>query len=222
MEEKQTEFDASLQDLQKNVDKITRELGETKEQGQWYYKKKKRNDKMADLKEMIYICDLVRQLPKAYLIGVWEIIHEQPFREQRDFKLEEIDISTLKTRKIREVEYYVKYVLSLQKKSKAKKRVKIEKLIAKEEEKLNEVDQQVVATEANEGEVPRMDEEKEVSQGDHKENKEDTDKKEWADPGDFLIEQEKINLVDLKDLKDAIMETTNLTEEEMGKMREAK
>lgn len=135
VEEKQMEFDSSLQDLQKNVDKITRELGDTKEFGQWFYKKKRRNDKFPDMKEMIYICDLVRSLPKAYLIGVWEIIHEEPFREQQEFRYEEIDITTLKTRKIREVEFYAKLILTTMNKSKRNKRKKIQEMIESQHKK---------------------------------------------------------------------------------------
>jgi len=50
----------------------------------------------------------VRQLPPAYLVGVWEIVNEKPFRENREYRVTEIDFSQLKSRKIREVEYYVK------------------------------------------------------------------------------------------------------------------
>lgn len=80
---RQEEFEGSLQEIQKSVDRITRDLTEIKEQGQWYAKKKKRSDRPADQKEIIYICDLIRQLPKAYLVGVWEIINEKPFRENK-------------------------------------------------------------------------------------------------------------------------------------------
>jgi hypothetical protein len=100
---RQEEFEGNLLEIQKSVDRITRDLTEIKEQGQWYVKKKKRNDKALDQKELIYICDLIRQLPKCYMVGVWEIVNEKPFRENKDFKVTEIDFSQLKPRKIREV-----------------------------------------------------------------------------------------------------------------------
>lgn len=103
---------------------MTRDLTEIKEQGQWYAKKKKRNDRPIDQREVIYICDLIRQLPKAYLVGVWEIVNERPFRENKDFKVTEIDFSQLKSRKIREVEFYVKRKLQNIRKSREQKRDK--------------------------------------------------------------------------------------------------
>lgn len=47
---RQEEFEGTLLDIQKSVDRITRDLTEIKEQGQWYVKKKKRNDRAVDQK----------------------------------------------------------------------------------------------------------------------------------------------------------------------------
>jgi hypothetical protein len=63
-------------------------------------RKKKRSEKNFEEREVMYIADLVRNLPPAYLVGVWEIIEEKPFLESQEKEIE-INFSQLKTKKIR-------------------------------------------------------------------------------------------------------------------------
>lgn len=56
---------------------------DAKTQGNWYIRKRKkgeRNDTYND-KQSLYIAELIKKLPVAYLVGVWEIINERPFTE---------------------------------------------------------------------------------------------------------------------------------------------
>ena len=66
-----------------------------------------KSEKNFEEREVMYIADLVRNLPPAYLVGVWEIIEEKPFLESQEKEIE-INFSQLKTKKIREIESYVK------------------------------------------------------------------------------------------------------------------
>lgn len=60
---------------------------------------------------MLYFADLVKKLPPAYLVGIWEIINEKPFSEA-DKKVEHYNLSELSSRKLRDIESYVKSKLS--------------------------------------------------------------------------------------------------------------
>lgn len=68
---KKLEFENNLLMIQKNIDKITREITDIRESGNWYLRKKKRSEKNFEEREVMYIADLVRNLPPAYLVGVW-------------------------------------------------------------------------------------------------------------------------------------------------------
>ncbi len=76
----------------------------------------------------MYIADLVRQLPQAYLVGVWEIIEERPFLESQQTELE-INFSQLKTKKIRQIESYVKRKLNTYFTSRERKKEKLRRKI---------------------------------------------------------------------------------------------
>ena len=65
-------------------------------------RKKKKNEKNFDEKELMYLADLISKLPVAYLAGVWEIVEEKPFLESSEKQLN-FDLSMLKTKKIREI-----------------------------------------------------------------------------------------------------------------------
>ncbi len=60
---------------------------------------------------MLYISELIKMLPKAYLVGVMEIIEEKPFQEITA-PVWQFHINDLKHKKIREIEFYVKKKLS--------------------------------------------------------------------------------------------------------------
>jgi hypothetical protein len=64
------EFENSLTNVQKSIDKVTREISEIKESGNYYYRKKKRNEKNYDEKEVLYLSELIRALPRKELVGV--------------------------------------------------------------------------------------------------------------------------------------------------------
>ena len=80
-EARKLEFESNLQSIQTGIDKITREITNIKESGNWYLRKKKKSEKNFDEKEIMYISDLIKQLPNEYLVGVWEILEERPFME---------------------------------------------------------------------------------------------------------------------------------------------
>ena len=61
------------------MDKITRDISDIKEQGNYYLKRKKKSEKNFDEKEIMYIGDLINKLPVCYRVGLWEIIQEKPF-----------------------------------------------------------------------------------------------------------------------------------------------
>ena len=68
---RKAEFENNIQSIQKSVDKITRHISEVKAQGNWYFKKKKKSDKMFNESEILHLSDLISSLPTAYLVGVW-------------------------------------------------------------------------------------------------------------------------------------------------------
>ena len=74
--------------------------------------------------EIVYICDLITQLPTAYLIGVWELIDEKPFCES-SLNCIQINMRELTPKKLREVELYVKGKHSLLWRSREKKKDKL-------------------------------------------------------------------------------------------------
>lgn len=56
--------------VQKSIDKVTREISEIRETGSYYYRRKKRNEKNYDEKELLYIAELLKVLPHWELVGV--------------------------------------------------------------------------------------------------------------------------------------------------------
>lgn len=119
------EFENSLNNVQKSIDKVTREISEIKETGNYYYRKKKRSEKNYDEKEILYIAELLNALPPKEMVGVLEIIEEKPFQEIVS-SVVGFDLQQMKSKKIREIEFYVKKKLSNHFKSRERKREKLE------------------------------------------------------------------------------------------------
>lgn len=102
---------SSINELQKKVEKLSRELKELnktpKTSGVTTKKPKSRNSKMEtamSMQEKRVLVHNIRNLPREHLRGVWEIVSEgvPPNQQQKDEI--EFDIDTLSVRKTRELE----------------------------------------------------------------------------------------------------------------------
>ena len=129
---RKSEFESNLQLIQKSIDKVTREISEIKETGNYYYRRKKRNEKNYDERELLYISDLIRALPEKDRVGIFEIIEEKPFQEITTPQLN-FELGQLKPKKVREIEYFAKRKLINHYRSRERKAEK--KARRREEEK---------------------------------------------------------------------------------------
>ena len=150
------EFAGSLTQVQKSIDKVTREISDIRETGSYYFRKKKRTEKNYDEKELLYIAELMRLLPPWQLVGVIEIVEEKPFSEVSDPQIN-FDLATLKNKKVREIEYYVKKKLSNYFKSRERKEVKLfgKKDHSEKRQNREEQPQQQEEEEEQKGELPK-------------------------------------------------------------------
>lgn len=104
---RKSEFQNNIQSIQKSIDKITRYLSDTadsKVQGNWYIRRRKKGEKndIYSEKQILYIAELIRKLPPAYLAGIWEIVYEKPFSEA-ERRVDRFYLNEIDTKKIRDI-----------------------------------------------------------------------------------------------------------------------
>jgi hypothetical protein len=132
---------------------VTREISDIRETGSYYYRRKKRNEKNYDEKELLYIAELIKLLPRYQMVGILEIIEEKPFSEINTVNYQ-FDLNTLRYKKVREIEFYVKKKLANHYRAKEKTLNKLKAQKRAEKERVKEEERE----KEGEGEAPKEEE----------------------------------------------------------------